>query len=50
MKKYFDGEYITMTPEEIAEREAWLEGNTVPCDEATEEDYQSALAEFGVKV
>lgn len=50
MKKYVDGEYITMTPEEIAEREALWEMYKVESNEATEADYQSALAEFGVKV
>ena len=40
MKKYFDGEYITMTPEEIAEREALSEIYKVEFDEATEEDYK----------
>lgn len=50
MKKYVNGEYIPMTPEEIAEREALSEIYKVDSEEATEEDYQSALAEFGVKV
>lgn len=50
MKKYVDGEYITMTPEEIAEGKAMWESYKVEFAEATEADYQSALAEFGVQV
>ena len=50
MKKYVDGEYVTMTQEEIAESESWWAENKVESNEATEADYQSALAEFGVKV
>ena len=49
MKKYVDGEYITMTQEEISELKAMWEIYKVEFDEATEADYQKALAEFGVK-
>lgn len=50
MKKYVNGKYIPMTPEEITEREALSEIYKVEFDEATEADYQNALRDMEVKL